>query len=186
VIADPAGRVFCGTMGTKTRSGRLFRLDTDGRITQVLEGVGVSNGLAFSADRKHMYYTDSPALNIYRFDYDEASGEIRNQQVFIHVPEGEGMPDGMTIDSEGCFWSARWDGSALYRYTPDGQVERRIEFPAKKVASLTFGGPDYGDIYVTTALAQGTRESEGSGAGGLFRLRLAITGVPEYLSKIAV
>jgi sugar lactone lactonase YvrE len=186
VIADPAGRVFCGTMGTQARSGRLYRLDTDGKVAQVLDGVGVSNGLAFSADRKQMYYTDSPALNIYRFDYDEATGAIRNQQVFITVPKGEGMPDGMTIDAEGHIWSARWDGSALYRYTPDGKVEQRIEFPAKKVASLTFGGPDYGDIYVTTALTTNTRAVEGPGAGATFRLRLGIKGVPEYFSRVAI
>src|SRR5436189_151826 len=80
---------------------RLYRLDLDGHVTQMLDGIGVSNGLAFSHDRKHMFYTDSPARKIYRFDYDEKSGNISNHQVFIDVPPGEGMPDGMTIDAEG-------------------------------------------------------------------------------------
>ena len=187
VIADPAGRVFCGTMHDASgKPGRLYRLDLNGHVTQLLDNIGISNGLAFSHNRKHLFYTDSPARKIYRFDYDVASGNISNHQVFIEVPPGEGMPDGMTIDAEGHIWSARWDGSALYRYTPAGKVERRIEFPAKKVASLTFAGDHYSDIYVTTALGSGTRETEGSGAGALFRLRLGIRGVPEYHSRVGL
>jgi sugar lactone lactonase YvrE len=191
VIADPAGRVFCGTMHDASgksgrKPGRLYRLDLDGHVTQLLDGIGVSNGLAFSHDRKHMFYTDSPARKIYRFDYDEATGNISNHQVFIEVPLGEGDPDGMTIDAEGHIWSARWDGSALYRYAPSGAVERRIDFPAKKVSSLTFGGDRYADMYVTTALGSGTRDTEGPGAGALFRLRLGIRGVPEYYSRVGM
>ena len=107
VIADPAGRVFCGTMGTNDRSGRLYRLDLDGSIIRVLDGIGLSNGLGFTLDRKQMYYTDSTARKIYLFDYHVTSGAISNQRVFVETPEGEGIPDGMTVDSQGCVWSAR-------------------------------------------------------------------------------
>ena len=69
----------------------------------------------------------------------------------MDAPGEEGGPDGMTVDAEGCVWSARWGGSCLVRYRPDGTEERSIEFPAKKVSSVIFGGPDYADIYVTTA-----------------------------------
>jgi D-xylonolactonase len=186
VIADPRGRVFCGTMDLSGdhRGGRLYRFDPDGTLTQLLDGVGTSNGMGFTADRKTMYFTDSPKRHIYRFDYDEATGAIANQRVFIETPEGEGVPDGMTVDAEGYIWSARWNGSALYRYTPGGREERRIAFPAKKVSSVTFAGDAMTDMYVTTALARGTPAEEGEGAGGLFRLRLGIRGVPEFLSRI--
>ena len=183
VIADPAGRVFCGTMPTKERLGRLYRLDLDGKLTKLLEGIGCSNGMGFTPDRKRMYYTDSPKHEIYLFDYDQASGAITNQRVFVHTPEDEGAPDGMTVDAEGYVWGARWDGGCLVRYAPDGTEVLRVQFPARKVSSAIFGGDDYTDIYVTTA-GGNKKETEGWGAGGLFRINLGIRGVPEFRSRI--
>ena len=185
VIADPAGRVFCGTMPTSERSSRLYRLDLDGSLTLVLEDVRLSNGMGFTPDRKQMYYTDTRARKLYFFDYDIDTGAITNQRVFLETPEGEGGPDGMTVDAEGFVWSARWDGSALYRYTPQGVEERRVRFPARKVSSLTFGGENLSDIYVTTAGGQ-NKDEEGSGAGGLFRLELGIRGLPEFASRVGL
>ncbi len=187
VIADPLGRVFCGVMSTKDRPGRLYRLDTDGTITVLLEGIGVSNGLGFTPDRKQLYYTDSPARKIYLFDYESETGAIYNQRTFVEVSdaEGEGWPDGMTVDAEGYVWSARWDGGCIVRYAPDGTEERRIKFPAKKVASLIFGGEDYTDLYVICAGGQ-NKDTDGAGAGALFRLNLGIRGVPEFFSRIGL
>ena len=186
VIADPAGRVFCGTVPTPTRPGRLYRLNPDGELHLLLEGIGVSNGMGFTLDRRSMYYTDSAARTIYLFDYDEETGTLTNQRVWLKTPEGAGVPDGMTVDAEGYVWSARWDGSALYRYTPDGREERRIEFPARKISSVAFGGDDLSDLYVTTALTDGTKAEEGAGAGALFRLRPGIRGLPEFFSRVRI
>ena len=185
VIADPAGRVFCGTMPSPGHLGSLYRLDTDGSITQVLDGIGISNGLGFTPDAKRMYYTDSPTHNIYIFDYDIATGEITNQSVFVNTGENDGIPDGMTVDADGYVWSARWDGSSLVRYSPDGEQVGRIWFPARKVSSVVFGGADYTDMYVTTA-GGADKQGEGPGAGCLYRLNLGIKGKPEYLSKIGL
>lgn len=187
VIADPVGRVFCGTMRTPERLGRLYRLDLDGRITKLLDGIGTSNGMGFTPDHRQMYYTDTPKREIYRFDFDRETSAITNQQVFVRTPEdpAEGRPDGMTVDAEGYVWSARWDGGCLVRYAPDGTEERRIHFPAKKVSCPTFGGPDYGDLYVTTAGGD-KKEENGPGAGALFRIRLGIRGVPEFRSRVGL
>ena len=186
VSADPVGRVFCGTMPTPTRPGRLYRLDPDGVLHLLLEGIGVSNGMGFTLDRQRMYYTDSVARSIYLFDYNEKTGALTNQRLWLQTPEGAGVPDGMTVDTQGYVWSARWDDSALYRYAPDGVEERRIEFPARKVSSVAFGGDDLSDLYVTTALTDGTKAGEGVGAGGLFRLRLGIRGLPEFFSRVRI
>ena len=187
LIADPEGRVFAGTMATKDRLGRLFRLDPDGTLTVVLEGIGCSNGLGFTPDIKQLYYTDTTRHDIYIFDYDRATGELSNQRVWVHTPEdvAEGMPDGMTVDAEGYVWGARWDGGCLVRYSPDGVEVQRIAFPAKKVSCVTFGGPDYTDMYVTTAGGQ-DKATEGEGAGALFHMNLGIKGVPEFRSRIRV
>ncbi len=185
VIADPAGRVFCGTMPTRERKGRLYRLDTDGTLTRLLDGIGCANGMGFTPDRRHMYFTDSGPREIYLFDYDEGTGDISNRRVFARTPAGEGLPDGMTVDAEGCVWSARWDGGCLVRLTPDGTEERRIEFPAPKVSCATFGGDDYADIYVTTA-GGNRKERDGQGAGALYRVNVGIRGVPEFRSRIGL
>ena len=185
VITDPAGRVFCGTMPAPNRLGRLYRLDTDGTLSMILEDIGCSNGMGFTPDRSQMYYTDSRAHEIYRFDYDEATGGIANQQVFLDLSGEEGIPDGMTVDALGYIWSARWDGCCLVRYAPDGTEERRIAFPAKKVSCATFGGEDYTDIYVTTAGGD-RKEVEGEGAGALFRINVGIRGVAEFPSGIGM
>lgn len=185
VIADPAGRVFCGTMPTRDRPGRLYRLDTDGTLTVVVEGVGTSNGLGFAPDRKRLYYTDSPRLEITVFDYDARTGALSNRRPFVKTPQGQGVPDGMTVDAEGTVWSARWDGGVLVAYGADGAERRRIGFPARKVSSVTFGGDDYTDVYVTTA-GGGSKDTEGPGAGALFRLRAGVCGLPEFASRIGL
>ena len=185
VAADPAGRVFCGTMPTDTRSATLYRMDTDGSITTVLEGVGLSNGIGFSPDQKQMYYTDSLARKIYIFDYDIDSGDVTNQRVFVETPDDGSIPDGMTVDAEGYVWGARWDGSSLYRYNPDGEQVVQIQFPAKKISSVIFGGVDLTDMYVTTA-GGGNKAEEGPGAGGLFRVNVGIQGKPEFLSRVGL
>ncbi|MFO7698810.1 MAG: SMP-30/gluconolactonase/LRE family protein, partial [Anaerolineae bacterium] len=176
VIADPEGRVFCGTMATREHDARLYRLDTDGSLHVVVEGVGVSNGMGFTPDGQGLYYTDTRKRTIDLFDYDRATGEISNRRVFAAVPDGEGGPDGMTVDAEGMVWSARWGGSCVVRYDAAGNVTRRIAFPARQVSCPAFGGPDYADLYVTTAGGQNKPEL-GAGAGGLYRLNVGVRGV---------
>ena len=184
VIADPAGRVFCGTMPQKGRLGVLYRLETDGSIQPVLEGIGCSNGMGFSNDLQKMYYTDSGKREIYLFDYDQETGDISNQRVFVKTPDGEGVPDGMTVDREGYVWSARWDGSGLFRFDIQGNLERKIELPASKVSSVVFGGDDYTDIYATTA-GGNDKIINGSGAGALFRIKTEFTGKPDFFSRLS-
>jgi D-xylonolactonase len=185
VIADPQGRVFCGTMPIGDRLGSLYRFDFDGTMTVVVENVDISNGLGFTPDLTGFYHTDSNGKTITYYDYDRVTGEIDNGRNFVTVPENAGVPDGMTVDVNGDVWSARWDGNALYRYTPDGVERQKIEFPAKKVASLTFGGPDYSTAYVTTAGGK-HREVEGSGAGAVFQVDLGVKGRAPFRSQIGL
>ena len=185
VIADPVGRVFCGTMPGSDRAGSLYRLELDGALTLILDGIQGSNGMAFTPDRQRLYYTESDRRKIHLFDYDEGTGNLSNQQVFISTPDDGSVPDGMTVDAEGYVWSARWDGGHLFRYAPDGTEVLRIPFPAQKVTSVTFGGSDYTDMFITTA-GGGDRQTNGAGAGAIFHLNLGIQGIPEFGSQIAV
>ena len=185
VIADPEGRVFCGTMPGPAGGGRLYRLDRDGTLTELLDGVGLPNGLGFSPDGGRMYFADSKAGVIWRFAYDRVTGELSDRRVFADTAGREGAPDGLAVDAEGGVWCARWNGGCLVRYRPDGGEERRVELPARKVSSACFGGPGLDELYVTTAGGP-DRDREGPGAGALFRLRPGLRGRPGFPSRIGL
>lgn len=187
VIADPEGRVFCGTMPGDDHLGDCYRLDRDGSVTVVVEDVDIPNGMGFSRDLETFYFTESEARRIDAFEYDRETGRIGDRRTFLETPPGDGVPDGLTVDSHDHVWSARWDGGRAIRYDPDGTPTTEIDVPARKVSSVTLGGPEYRDLYLTTALADGDRSDEGDGAGALFRVRdVGIKGVPEFRSRISV
>jgi sugar lactone lactonase YvrE len=181
VIADPEGRVFCGTLPTTNRKGRLYRLEVNGTITKVLEGITCSNGMAFSPDLQYLYYTDSYAYEIYEFRYTRLTGELCSKRTFIKGRDKDGYPDGLVRDEEGYFWSARWGSGCVIRYTPDGVESGRLELPVKLVTSLAFGGPNMNELYVTTASDQ---NNVGGENGALFRFQTSFRGVTEFRSKV--
>lgn len=183
VIADPEGRVYCGTLTTPERPARLYRLDKDGSVKKLLDGIGTSNGMGFTRDLQCFYYTDTRAHQIYLFDYDRSTGDIVNQRTFARVEDGRGRPDGLTVDDEDCVWSARWDGFGIARYAPDGTEIAWCDLPARNVSSLTFGGEDYTDIYITTAAGDGS-EDKGENAGSLFHMNCGVKGVPQFFSRL--
>jgi len=183
VIADPAGRVFCGTMSGRSGRGALYRLDLDGSIHRVVDQVGCSNGLAFSRDGRTLFHIDSFAYTVFRFEYDPRDGTISNRRVFARFTKSDGLPDGATVDADGNFWTALWGGGCIAQLGADGTIKRRIPIPAQKVSSLTFAGSDYSEVYVTTARQEACRE-EGSLDGNLFRVQPNVRGIPEFLSRV--
>ena len=175
---DPDGRFYCGSMGYDMGTGRgtVYRFDTDGTVTTVIEHVSCSNGLAWSPDHRVTYYTDSPTQRVDAFDYDPASG-LTGRRPLVEIPADDGMPDGLTVDSEGYLWVAIWGGSAVHRYRPDGRLDGVVELPVPQVTAATFGGPDLADLYVTTSrehVADGTQPE----AGAVVRYRPGVTGLP--------
>jgi sugar lactone lactonase YvrE len=196
-IADAAGRflfgsTFYGPNLTEYPLGKLFKIERDGSISVLEEGVHLSNGLGFSSDNKIMYYTDTVLRTIYSYDYNLKYGSISNKRIFVKIPDNEGIPDGMTVDAEDHVWSAQWYGSCIVRYDPDGKIDRRLELPVKQVSSLIFGGEDLTDIYVTTAarsvhlhIAPKGYDFNASGIGGpVYRYNLGIKGKAEYYADI--
>ena len=187
VIADPMGRVFAGTIEDETGPGSLFRVDLDGSVTVVETDIGISNGMGFSPDRSIMYYTDSVTLRIDMFDYEIDTGHISNRRPFVYTPE-VGLPDGMTVDSDGYIWSARFEGSGVYRYAPDGSLVAKIDIPMLKTTSVIFAGDSLTDAYVTSAGGE-DKETNGEHAGALYRFDISsmgARGVPEFSSRISV
>ena len=111
----------------------------------------VFNGPAFSLDGNQVYFTDSPTGIIKVADYDQLTGRLSRVEEFARVPEVDGYPDGMAIDSEGYLWSAHWDGARITRYQPDGTVNKVYKMPVKRPTSLAFTGSELKTLIVTSA-----------------------------------
>jgi sugar lactone lactonase YvrE len=184
---DPAGRVWVGSMHTGETEplGVLYRLDPGRTLTPVLKGVTVSNGLGWSPDGSRMYYADSPMRRIDMFDYDPATGEAFQRRVFADLSGAAGVPDGLTVDVDGCVWVAMWGGGALRRITPSGRQAWVLPVPVSRPTSCAFGGPDMAELYVTTAsigLSEAERAAEPL-AGRLLRLRPGPVGLPSTTAQ---
>ncbi|MFJ4519945.1 SMP-30/gluconolactonase/LRE family protein [Streptomyces sp. NPDC088810] len=147
----PDGSLWAGTMryDEAPGGGTLSRLTGDGAVVTVLPDATVSNGTGWSPDGRLMYYVDSPTRRVDVFDHD-ADG-IRGRRPLVEIEEGAGFPDGLTVDAEGCVWVALWDGGAVRRYTPAGELDRVITLPTPRTTACAFGGPDLTDLYITTA-----------------------------------
>jgi sugar lactone lactonase YvrE len=195
-VADPEGRLFTGSVfyqpDGEYRLGNLFRVDTDGSVTVVDEGIHLANGLAFSPAFDGLYFADSAARKIYAYDYRRSSGTLSNRRVLIAVPSAEGLPDGLVVDLEGYLWSAQWYGSQVVRYDPDGKVERRIPIPATQVSCLCFAGADLDELYVTTAgrsepmpvMPPGYDPDTAFCGGPLYRSRPGVRGQPTLRANV--
>jgi sugar lactone lactonase YvrE len=178
---DRNGRFWAGTMAYDEREGvgTLYRLDPDGNVTPMVRDLAVLNGIAWDANDALMYFIDSPTRRIDVFDYDPNAGRIAGRRPFAVLPDGPGVPDGMTIDAEGCLWVAVWGGSCVLRYRPDGTVDDVVRLPVSQVTSCAFGGDDLGDLFITSArmdLSDAELRDEPL-AGGIFRCRPGVCGL---------
>jgi len=128
-----------------------------------------------------MYFTDSFRYSIYAYDYAATTGTISNRRTFVQTsPEG-GIPDGLTVDSEGFVWSAYCGGWRVVRYNPEGKVDREYRFPVANPTSCAFGGEHLDELYVTSAnlgLSENEKEQYPQ-SGDLFRLKVGVTGIDE-------
>ncbi|WP_342427300.1 SMP-30/gluconolactonase/LRE family protein [Paenibacillus sp. FSL L8-0158] len=176
---DPAGRFLAGTMSLNGEhaQGALYSLSTKGDVSLLVDKASTSNGLAWSADHRTMYYIDTPTLKIVSFDYDVVQGTIRNKQLVARLDESEGYPDGMTIDAEDMLWVARWGGKRVSRIHPaHGEVIAEVSLPVNCVTSCAFGGEQLDELYITTA--QDDDSADQPLAGGLFMVKTGVKGTP--------
>jgi sugar lactone lactonase YvrE len=150
---DPAGRFLAGTMAYDgaPEAGTLYVRDLDGSVRPVVEPVTVSNGLAWSEGGEVMYYVDSATGGVDIFDYDVDRGLIANRRRHLSIEPAAGIPDGLTLDAEGCLWLALFGAGEVRRYSPAGSLIARVEVPARQVTSCAFGGDELDTLFVTSA-----------------------------------
>jgi sugar lactone lactonase YvrE len=178
---DPAGRFWAGTMELHITgpNASLYRLETNLQVDKVLDNVTISNGMAWSSDFKTMYYIDTPTQQVFAFDYDFKTGEIKNGKAVITIAKADGSPDGMTIDEEGMLWIAHWGGARVTRWNPNtGKILATIKIPVSKVTACVFGGENLDELFITTA-----RSEDEPTSGGLFKAKVGVKGTLSYTFK---
>ena len=181
---DPAGRFWFGSIAVDRTSdvlGDLYSLEPDLTVTHRLAGVDNTNGMDWSPDGRTMYYIDSLTRQVTAYDYDAASGAISNPRPLVTLPEGTGVPDGMTVSVDGTLWVAHWGGARVTRWHPaTGALLQTIAVPANLTTSCAFAGPALDELYITTARYQEpiTALAAQPFAGGLFRYRTDTKGRP--------
>lgn len=180
---DRAGRFLAGSMNL-ARNGPnagLWSIDAGLEPKRIVDGVSTANGLGFSPDGRRMWWADSPAECVYEFDYDTAEGVASNRRVWLEPAHAPGRPDGAAVDADGCYWSARWRGGCVARFTPDGRLDRTIDLPVSRVTMCAFGGSGLDTMFITTA-SEGLSPEEVSReplAGAVFAVRPGVCGLLE-------
>jgi len=180
---DRAGRFWAGTLseGMRAPFGALYCLEPSLTVRIVERGISIPNSLAWSPDSRVMYFADSPRRRIWAYDFDLAPGVISNRRVFVEAKDHPGVPDGSTVDAEGCLWNAEHGGSRVCRYTPDGRLDRTIELPVTQPTCCMFGGPRLATLFITTAREGLSAEQLAAQplAGAVFAADPGMTGLPE-------
>lgn len=173
----PDGSFYCGSMAYDKTVGAatLYRISTDFEVSTAVANVTISNGIDWSADGSLAFYIDTATQRIDVFDWSPDRG-LEGRRPFVEIRDG-GRPDGLTIDADGCIWTAIANAGEVHRYTPDGVLDHVIEVPASKVTACTFGDDDLGTLYITTSQEKVDVEADPL-AGSLFRVRPGVVGRP--------
>ncbi|ULC60546.1 SMP-30/gluconolactonase/LRE family protein [Flaviramulus sp. BrNp1-15] len=185
---DPSGRLWVGSMdlNTKPHAANLYMIDAKGEASLKVDSVSISNGIIWSANKKTMYYIDTPTQEIKAFDYDDATGNISNERVAVKVPDSLGGPDGMAIDENGNLWVGMWGGSSVTCFNPNtGQVVSKIDVPAANVTSCAFGGKNLDTLFITSAALYMSEDNQKKYplAGALFKAVPGVKGVKSDFFK---
>jgi gluconolactonase len=185
LFTDAQGRVYVGSMRSNPfgdldaprTAGELYRIDSEGKGTELYGDVSLTNGIGFSPDGNTLYHSDSAKNEVIAHDV-AADGSCTNRRVFAKAPRG--FPDGLAVDEHGCVWIAAYGGRCATRFAPDGEVDSHAHVPAKAVTSVAFGGADRRDLYIVTA--DNTDDAELGGC--VFRTRVEVPGLAAPLARV--
>lgn len=174
---DRQGRFYFGSMGDHAEpgAGALWRLGADREVSLAMDDLTIPNGLVWSPDGSRAFHIDTPRGSIDVLEYDGAAGTFTDRRPLAHVAGGH--PDGMAMDADQGLWVALWGGSAVHRYSLDGELTAVIEVDAAQVSSCAFGGPGDTHLYISTS-RQGLDSGEDPHAGAVFTVDVGMGGAP--------
>jgi sugar lactone lactonase YvrE len=179
---DPAGRFWAGSLALsfEKNRGSLYVLEKDGSYSSVLDDVTLSNGMGWSPDSNFFYYIDSIPGVLKRFDYESVDGRISNPVDLITFDTSKGIPDGMSVTSNGKIVVALWDGGRVEIYEPSGKKISEIKLGVSRPTSCTFGGAD-GNVLIVTTASQGIDLGKEPLAGKILAVTdTGLSGLPPH------
>lgn len=187
ITTDSQGRIYAGGLGASPvfedgrgpQSADLFLIDLDGTSRAVAEDVRLTNGLGFSPDGRTLYHSDSRRMTVFSYAVD-ADGGLGPKEAFVETEKG--APDGLKVSVDGAVWVALAGGSGVAVYHPDGSQREFIEIPHPMCTSLCFGGDDLKDLYIVS----GSDGLPGERAGGIFKVRTEVAGLPVPPARVAL
>ena len=193
--ADPLGNFWVGSMYNNVTehggptdehhsagSGVLFRVTSEGEVTEEVRDIGIANTLCWSPDRATFYSADTMKNEIRAYAYDARTGRIGREAVHF-TGFDRGFPDGSAIDADGFLWNCRWGGGGIARIGPDGVLHSFHPVPTANVTTCVFGGPQLSTLFITSA-----RNDPDPGdrlAGSLWAMEVDARGLPENRVRIA-
>ncbi len=189
--SDAYGRFWLGTMQNNfdkdgndlpinENIGKLYKVDVDKKISIVEEDLGIPNTFVWSPDNTKFYFTDTLNREILNYNFNLEKGELSDKNKFASFDRG--LPDGSTIDTDGCLWNCRWGGSCIVRFTPKGKIDQIIEMPVENITNCVFGYQDMKTLFITTASNKGKNQNNLDGS--LFAINLNYQGLEDNKSKL--
>lgn len=179
---DRRGRFIVGSSdrAMEQARGKLYVLENDATLREIDSGIIISNGPCWSPDDTILYHSDSIRNTVFAFDYDSDTGTAANRRAWASTEALGGIPDGATIDADGCLWMAICEGGKVVQFRPDGALERVLDMPVKCPASVMFGGAALDQLYVTSLSPAFLGREEAPLDGCTFVIEgLGVKGLPE-------
>lgn len=180
---DRQGRFVVGGMNevTAAADSRVVRVDGNGSVSTLIEGVSCANSICFSPDGRSMFFADTPQRRIWTYAYDIGNGTAHSPHLLADFSGEPGLPDGSCVDADGCVWNAEWEGSRVVRIDARGHIDRIIDVPVLKPTCCAFGGPDLDTLYITSSRMGCTEKqlSEQPLAGALFAVKPGVRGIED-------
>jgi len=184
LTTDAMGRCYVGSIayaifrGEEPKPGNLYRIDLDGGVRQVADGVLLSNGLGFSPDGRRLYHCDAGRGLVRVYDV-RSDGSLGHWRAFAAMGPGS-VPDGLKVAADGSVWVADAHGGRVAVFWPDGRHRGDVAVPRPMVTSLCFGGDDLRDLYVVT----GSRDGPSQACGAVYRVRSDVAGLPLPAARV--
>jgi gluconolactonase len=186
LTTDRAGRIYVGSLafrvfgGDEPKPGKLWRINLDGSVEAMSDGVMLTNGLGFSPDGTRLYHSDSRAPGVRVYDV-ASDGGVGPWRLFASLGD-RSTPDGLKVASDGSVWVADARGGRVAVFEPDGTHRMDLQVPLPMVTSLCFGGGDLRDLYVVTGSDHGPKEN----CGTIFRVRVDTPGLALSPARVKV
>lgn len=180
---DPAGNIWVGTMQNNGDSptGRLIKLDRDGKDATLLDRIRIPNALCWSGGGSFLTFCDSQQGDIRSWQYD--GRQLVEGRVLARADCFAGLPDGIAADTDGGLWNARFGAGAVVRIARDGNIDTIIAVPTTQVTSCAFGGHDLRTLFITTSRRKLTDADlrRQPMAGDCFTVRVPFVGAPAHV-----